>query len=288
MIICSYNIQYGTGKDGKIDLARIAQEIGDADIVALQEVERFFSTTGLIDQAAELGALFPKHFWVYGGGVNLDASLVADDGTVTNRRRQFGNMLLSKSPILSSRNHLLPKFGLVDQLALQRSALEGVIKTELLGDIRVHSVHLGHASALERRVQIGTLNRILRESPGQGGGVSGRQAAKHWTTDGPLIDMPRAAMFLGDFNLTPQDSEYELLAGPSDPKYGRIVRMDGLADVWTTCGNDENAGPTCGSENGPVRIDYGFMTPDLAGQAKRMWVDTDAQGSDHQPIFIEF
>ena len=70
MIICSYNIQYGTGKDGKIDLARIAQEIGDADIVALQEVERFFSTTGLIDQAAELGALFPKHFWVYGGGVN--------------------------------------------------------------------------------------------------------------------------------------------------------------------------------------------------------------------------
>jgi len=288
MIIASYNIQYGTGKDGRIDLKRIADELGDADIIALQEVERFFSSTGFADQAAELGELFPKHFRVYGGGVNLDASLVADDGTVTNRRRQFGNLLLSKWPILSSRNHLLPKFGMVDQLALQRSALEGVIDTPELGPVRVHSVHLGHAAALERRVQIGTLNRILRETPGQGGVVTGRKASAHWTTDGPLIDMPRAAMFLGDFNLKPTDPEYELLAGTEDPKYGRISRLDGLVDAWLACGNDPDGGATCGSDNGMVRIDYAFLTPDLADRAKRMWVDADAQGSDHQPIFIEF
>ena len=137
MIICSYNIQYGTGKDGKIDLARIATEIDDCDIIALQEVERYFSSTGLTDQAAAIGDLFPRHFWVYGGGVNLDASLIADDGKVINRRRQFGNMLLSKWPIQSSRNHLLPKFGMVDQLALQRSALEGVSDTPDLGAVRV-------------------------------------------------------------------------------------------------------------------------------------------------------
>lgn len=288
MIVCSYNIQYGTGKDGRIDLARIAAEIGDADIIALQEVERFFSTTGLVDQAAAIGALFPKHFHVYGGGVNLDASTVADDGTVSNRRRQFGNMLLSKWPILSSRNHLLPKFGMVDQLALQRSALEGVIDTPELGAVRVHSVHLGHAAALERRVQIGTLNRILRESPAQGGVVTGRGASQHWTADGPLIDMPRAALFLGDFNLTPDDPEYELLAGPEDPKYGRISRLDGLVDAWLAAGNDPAGGRTCGSNNGMIRIDYAFLTPDLADRAKRMWVDAEAQGSDHQPIFVEF
>jgi len=288
MIVVSYNIQYGTGKDDRIDLARIANEIGDADLIALQEVERYFSSTGMIDQAAEIGALFPKHFHVYGAGVDLDASEIGVDGQVTNRRRQFGNMLLSKWPILSSRNHLLPKFGMVDQLALQRSALEGVIDTPDFGAIRVHSVHLGHAAATERRVQIGTLNRILRETPGQGGVVTGRNASRHWTTDGPLIDMPRAAMFLGDFNMKPTDPEYELLAGPDDPKYGRISRLDGLVDVWTALGNDPMDGLTCGSENGMVRIDYAFMTPDLADRATRMWVDADAQGSDHQPIFIEF
>lgn len=288
MLIASYNIQYGTGKDRQIDLRRIAAEIGDADIIALQEVERFFSTTGMIDQAVEIAALFPKHFWVYGPGVDLDASIISDDGFVANRRRQFGNMILSRWPILSSRNHLLPKFGMVEQLALQRSILEGVIDTPALGALRVHSVHLGHAAASERRTQIGALNRILRESPGQGGVVTGRAASKHWTADGPLIDMPRTAVFLGDFNLTPNDAEYELIVGPEDPKYGRISRLDGLLDGWLVCGEDGKAGTTCGSNNGPVRIDYAFLTPDVADKAQRMWVDSDAQGSDHQPIFVEF
>ena len=288
MIICSYNIQYGTGKDEKLDLARIASEIGDCDIIALQEVERFFSSTGLIDQVTVIGELFPKHFWVYGEGVNLDASLIANDGKVTNRRRQFGNMLLSKWPIHSSRNHLLPKFGMIDQLALQRSILEGVIDTPVLGTIRVYSVHLAHAAAAERRVQIDTLNRILRETPNQGGVVTGREASAHWTADGPLVDMPWSAMFLGDFNLRPIDPEYELLAGSLDPTYGRISCLDGLVDVWHAAGNDPAGGMTCGSENGMVRIDYAFITPDLVDRVIRMWVDEAAHGSDHQPIFVEF
>ena len=288
MILCSYNIQFGTGKDNTIDLARIAAEIGDCDIIALQEVERYFSSTGLMDQATAMGDLFPKHFWVYGGGVNLDASVVADDGTVTNRRRQFGNMLLSKWPIQSSRNHLLPKFGMVDQLALQRSTLEGIIDTPDLGPVRVYSVHLGHAAAAERRIQISTLNRILRETPSQGGVVTGRKASSHWTADGPLVDMPPGAMFLGDFNLTPMDPEYELLAGSLDPRYGRISRLDGLVDVWHAVDNDPTGGLTCGSDNGMVRIDYAFITVDLVDQVTRMWVNETAQGSDHQPIFVEF
>ena len=61
-------------------------------------------------EAAVLGDLFLTYFWVYRGGVNLDASIIDDDGKVTNRLRQFANMLLSKWPIQSSRNHLLPKF----------------------------------------------------------------------------------------------------------------------------------------------------------------------------------
>ncbi len=35
MIFVSYNIRWGTGKDGRIDLPRIAGEIGAAEVIAL-------------------------------------------------------------------------------------------------------------------------------------------------------------------------------------------------------------------------------------------------------------
>jgi endonuclease/exonuclease/phosphatase family metal-dependent hydrolase len=43
MKFVSYNIQYGTVKDGRINLNRIAAEVGDAYVIALQEVDRFNS-----------------------------------------------------------------------------------------------------------------------------------------------------------------------------------------------------------------------------------------------------
>ena len=40
MKFVSYNIQYGTCKDGRIDLNRITAKVGDADVIALQGVDR--------------------------------------------------------------------------------------------------------------------------------------------------------------------------------------------------------------------------------------------------------
>ncbi|MDE0993954.1 MAG: endonuclease/exonuclease/phosphatase family protein [Rhodospirillales bacterium] len=162
MKFASYNIQYGTGKDGRIDLNRIAAEVGDADVIALQEVDRFNSETQMSDQVAELAELFPSHYYAYGPGVDIDASFHDASGKLNNRRRQFGNMLLSKTPIISSRNHLLPKYGMNTLMSLQRSALEGVIECEL-GLMRVYSVHLGHAAAPERRRQIRSLLKIIKK-----------------------------------------------------------------------------------------------------------------------------
>ncbi len=97
MIFVSYNIQWGTGKDGRVDLARIAGEIGAADVIALQEVDRFWTRSRMTDQTAEFAALFPEHHWVYGPGLDLDGSRRGDDGRLIRRRRQFGNMLLSRA-----------------------------------------------------------------------------------------------------------------------------------------------------------------------------------------------
>lgn len=54
MKLVTYNIQFGKGLDGRVDLDRIADEIRGADIIALQEVERFWPRSGNTDQVASL------------------------------------------------------------------------------------------------------------------------------------------------------------------------------------------------------------------------------------------
>jgi endonuclease/exonuclease/phosphatase family metal-dependent hydrolase len=286
MIFVSYNIQYGKGKDGRFDLDRIAAEIGEADVIALQEVERHWSRSGEADQPAEFAARFPEHHWVFGAPYDVDASYRDAAGKLVNRRRQFGNLLLSRAPILSSRNHLLPKLGLIDQMSLQRSALEGVIETAS-GPLRVYSVHLGHAAAPERRRQVARLLEILRASPSEGGAWTGTRHPPEWSADGPPPPMPASAIFMGDFNLTPDSAEYEALCGGEDPKYGRLSTRDGLMDCWVAAGNDLAGGITLDEPDAAVRIDYAFATPDIAGKVTAMAVDATAQGSDHQPIRVE-
>ena len=100
MKLVSYNTQYSKGKDGRYDLERIAKTLEGADVIALQEVDRFWPRTGMIDQPAELAALLPNYYWVYGPAFNMDASEAGADGAVINRRRQFGNMILSRWPLI--------------------------------------------------------------------------------------------------------------------------------------------------------------------------------------------
>ena len=52
--LASYSIQYGLGKDRRCDVERIAREIADAHVIALQEVERFWRRPGMVDQPREL------------------------------------------------------------------------------------------------------------------------------------------------------------------------------------------------------------------------------------------
>ncbi|MCH8000895.1 MAG: endonuclease/exonuclease/phosphatase family protein [Proteobacteria bacterium] len=276
MIFVSYNIQWGTGKDGRVDLARIAGEIGAADVIALQEVDRFWTRSRMTDQAAEFAALFPEHHWVYGPGMDMDASIRGDDGRLVTRRRQFGNMVLSRAPILAARNHLLPKMALAEKLSLQRAAQEAVIEAPS-GPLRVYSVHLNHSSVEERLIQIARLRAIVAGAPGEGGAWSGQDYRPVWEEDGPQPPMPARAILMGDFNLTPDSPEHAAFCDGAH----------GLVDSWRALGHEEGPGWTCHEDKGGWRIDYAFVTADLKDRLRAMSVDHAAQGSDHQPIRVE-
>jgi endonuclease/exonuclease/phosphatase family metal-dependent hydrolase len=289
MRLVSYNIQYGTGRDGRVDLARIAKTVDGADVIALQEVERFARRTGMVDQPAALAALLPRYHWAYGPGSDLDASIVAADGRVTMRRRQFGNMLLSRAPLRCVRNHLLPNYGVIAQFSLQRALLECVIETPQGRAVRACSVHLSHLSDGDRAAQIAALLDIHRRAPAEGAGWSGRRDDPGWTEGLPPVPMPREAIIMGDFNLTAASPLYEKLVGPESPQYGRMTNLEGFVDCWVASGQREDAGTTClsGSLNRGNRIDFCFASASLAPFVRRAWIDEAADGSDHQPIWTE-
>ena len=79
MRVISYNIQYGRGRDGVIDLVRSCNAIRGADIICLQEVDQHWQRSGDLDQAAEISGLLPSYYAVYGSSFDVDASADHED-----------------------------------------------------------------------------------------------------------------------------------------------------------------------------------------------------------------
>ena len=69
MRLITWNIQWGKGCDGVVDLARIvsvARSLADADVFCFQEVsDGFASLDGGTDQGAQLAALLPDYRAVF-------------------------------------------------------------------------------------------------------------------------------------------------------------------------------------------------------------------------------
>tara|TARA_Y100001934_G_scaffold63685_1_gene79117 strand:- start:466 stop:1329 length:864 start_codon:yes stop_codon:yes gene_type:complete len=284
MRLVAYNIQYGTGKDSRVDIDRIVSEVVEADVIAMQEVDRYWARSEMVDQVAAITERLPAHHWVYGPGVDLDASIRNSNGTLVNRRRQFGNLLLSRHPILASKNRLLPKMRFHTQLSLQRTMLDGVIDCPG-GLVRVASIHFAHAAEPERLAQVAALRAFQREAGRDGGVLSGRHA--NWPEGEASPPWPPQSILLGDFNMSPDEAAYTAMVGSDDPKYGRITEYDGYLDAWILQGGAPDGGHTKYEPTGNRRIDYAFVSPDLAEAVRSVHVDKDAQGSDHQPLWLD-
>ena len=282
--LASYNIQYGKGKDDRYDLDRIVAELGEQDLIALQEVECNAQRSCMVDQARGIAARLPDLHWVYGPGIDLDASDMVD-GKPQHRRRQFGNMVLSRWPILSSINHTLPKIALHGIFHLQRTLIETVIDAPG-GPLRFCSVHLDHVSTDTRMAQVDYMVDILLRGHERGASAGGMAAGSEWW-DRPLPPQPMTAIVMGDMNFQPDGPEYTRITGDRSQMHGRTTRAHGLADAWTLTGHDEMAGDTIPRDGCAARrIDHCFVTTDLVAAVTRMEIGEQAQGSDHQPIFV--
>jgi endonuclease/exonuclease/phosphatase family metal-dependent hydrolase len=283
--VVTYNIRYGLGKDHRYDLARIAREIEDADLIALQEVERHWQRSGELDMPAVLASQLPEHHWVFGANLDMDASYRDAAGRLFNRRRQFGTMILSRLPIVSSRNHLLPKYATLAQHSIQQGALEAVIVTGRAGPVRVYSVHLSHLSAATRMPQVEALLDIHARAPAEGGAwCGGHPDPDGGWTQGMMPPMPAEALLLGDFNFDWSAPEYDLIVGPLSPRYGRLNRVTGFVDAWVVAGHREDEGATLANGR---RIDFCFVSSAIAHRVQGCSIDAGAVGSDHQPMWIE-
>ncbi len=285
MHLVTYNIQFALGKDGRYDLARIAAEVRDADLIALQEVDRHWQRSGCVDSPAVLAAHLPDHHWVFGANLDTDASFRDGAGRLVNRRRQFGTMILSRTPIVSARNHLLPKYGTLVQHSIQQGALEAVVLTPGTGALRFYSIHLSHLDPATRMPQVEALLAIHARAPDEGGAwCGGHPDPDAGWTEGGMPPMPADAVLLGDFNCDAGAPEYVRIVGPMSERYGRLNRLGGFVDAWVAASGGEAGGATLGNGR---RIDYCFVSAALAPRVRRAWVDTQACGSDHQPLWVE-
>lgn len=95
--VLTYNIRHGEGMDGRVDLERIADVIRrtEADLVALQEVDKGTERTRRVDQPARLAELTGMQAVFY--------------RNIPYQGGEYGNAVLSRLPIEHHENHFLPK-----------------------------------------------------------------------------------------------------------------------------------------------------------------------------------
>ena len=287
MKVLTWNIQWGLGMDGRVDLARIARharEFGDPDVICLQEVadgmndlpgqdlagQDLAGQEGA-DQFAEIARLFPDHQAVVGAGVEI-----FDEA---GKRRRFGNMILSRLPVLQVLRHQLPWPG-AEGLNMPRVVIEASIASPF-GPVRVMTTHAEYFSADLRAAGIEAIRAVHSQA-------SSRETTRREAGTGPYRLRPgsRSAILTGDFNMRPADATRHRLLEPFGDGTMPFV------DAWTARHGDTPHPPSFCIADGrygtPHCCDYIFVTADLASRVTGIVYDTRTRLSDHQPVLTTF
>lgn len=276
MKLVTWNIQWGKGCDGKVDLARIVRDakgLADADVFCFQEVScGFEKLDGGVDQSLELAARLPGYAGIFRPAIeSIDTE---------GRTRRFGNMTFTRLPVMQVASHLLPWPQAGSVRSMRRQALEVTVRAAF-GPLRVVNTHLEYHSAVQREAQIARLLDLQEEAS------TSPHVAKAEHPE-PYVSQTLApsSVLCGDFNFDVSDPQHRLLHGAA--RGGLNYR-----DAWVTCYPGRQHDLTCGlydhvqwSDGADCR-DFIFVSEDLASRVRHVAVDGKTDASDHQPMMIE-
>lgn len=244
--LVTFNTHHGVGADTRHDLPRLARVLAaaDADVICLQEVDRHFGDRSEdVDQALLLSRALDMQL-AWGPAIDEPGTDLGDD------RRQYGNALLSRLPILVSDVHPLPGRG------EPRSALRTMIELDG-GTLWVTITHLSTGQPERRAEQVAAL------------------AALH---TGEM----EAGVVVGDLNAAPDAPELTALRGRFSDAWELAQERDDQAG-WRFWQRDE--GHTHPARSPHRRIDQVWVSDGVAVRSARV---LDAEGaSDHLPLVVD-
>jgi endonuclease/exonuclease/phosphatase family metal-dependent hydrolase len=279
MNLITWNIQSCRGCDGRVDPRRIVEVcrgMADFDVLCFQEVARNYAQlpgSAGEDQFALLAGLLP--------GYTLLEGIAVDSFGADGARRQFGNLIFTRYPVIRVYAHLLPWPADPAVPSMQRVALEAVIAAPF-GPLRVTTTHLEYYSAMQRRQQVNRLRELHAEAAAH---CNDRSHAKK--EGGPFQTLPRpaAAILTADFNFRADDALHARITAPysdATPAYCDAWRLrhGGRPHDHTIGVYDRKQWPEA------FACDFIFVTEDLAGRVEDVAVNPETDASDHQPVLL--
>lgn len=281
MHVLSWNIQWGRGADGCVDLARtvaVLRDAGSPEIICLQEVA--CDWPGLKGQSvpedgpARLRAALPEYQAIY--------FPCLEKGNGSGGTIGFGNMIMSRLPVGRVFRHLLPAPPDVAVPSMQRGCLEVEIEAAN-GPLRVLTTHLEYYSKVQRLAQSVRLCTLQQEAVEEARSAAGQVRSRRVSMFG-MAARGEAALLCGDMNCEPASAEYRAIIGPPGPSVWR--------DAWRARHGEAPHQASVGLHGAewPDRqycCDYFFVSSSLETQVRDLRVMADVAASDHQPLLLE-
>jgi endonuclease/exonuclease/phosphatase family metal-dependent hydrolase len=279
--ILTYNIHHGEGRDGVLDLERIASVINAAqpDLVALQELDQGTTRTQQhmeLDELAEMTGL--NGF--FGKTINYQGG-------------EYGNGVLinPEFEVLSLQNHTMPN----PANGEQRKVMELHLRIDDDGTSRrfdFFATHLDHASGTNRQAQVEFINNLVVDSntPAILGGDfnfddqetayaelvtewndvtasnPGRSSQIDYVVDRALDQwhVVEQGRFIVNTTTAVASDHYPLLAVLELLPYSADFNRDGRVDGWDLLGWQRNVGRVGASVVGDANHDHAVNGADLA------------------------
>ncbi len=280
MKLLSWNIQWGRGLDGRVDLARTLRtihELGDFDVICLQEVAANFP--GLPgshgeDEIAELSAGLPGYTAIYGAATDVP------DGR--GGRSQFGNAIFSRLPVGQVWRHLLPWPAERDVPSMQRVLVEAVVDADV-GPLRVLTTHLEYYSQRQRQIQVDAIRNLHADACAM---ATRAPLAEEQGGSFEVFPRPAEALLCGDMNFPATAPERARILAPF------AAGEPGFRDAWEVLHPGEPHAPTVGIHpvdfvDRPECFDFVFVTTGLAARLRSHGIDARTEASDHQPVWVD-